>query len=82
MVIESFGFENTRYKHDEWLAGYSYGHCSRQGGVVNWTVYDGKDNFMGTVNPYTGEIAYAGEPTEYKETFLLSAKDALEARKG
>lgn len=77
--ITSIGFTNTRYK-EEWLEGYSYGHASRQNGVRVWTVYDGKDNFMGTVDPVTGEIDYAGEPSEYKLTFLLSARDALEKR--
>ena len=74
--ITSVGFVNTRYKKD-WLPGYKNGHASRQYGVKRWTVYDGKDNYMGTVDAETGDIAYAGDKTEYKETFLLSALDAL-----
>ena len=74
--ITSVGFVNTRYKK-EWLPGYENGHASRQYGVKRWTVYDGKDNYMGTVDAETGDIAYAGDRTEYKETFLLSALDAL-----
>lgn len=74
--VTSVGFVNTRYKK-EWLPGYEKGHASRQSGVERWTVYDGMDSFMGTVNVRTGEIVYAGSPCEYNETFLLSALDEL-----
>lgn len=74
--ITSIGFVNTRYKK-EWLPGYENGHASRQCSAKRWTVYDGKGNYMGTVDAETGDIAYAGDRTEYKETFLLSALDAL-----
>lgn len=74
--ITSIGFVNTRYKK-EWKPGYEKGHASRQNGIEKWTVYDGKDSFMGTVNVRTGAITYAGAPSEYNETFLLSALDAL-----
>ena len=76
MKIESIGFLNTRYKK-EWLPGYENGHASRQCSAKRWTVYDGKDNYMGTVDAETGDIEYAGDRTEYKETFLLSALDAF-----
>ena len=74
--VTSVGFMNTRYKK-EWKPGYEKGHASRQSGVERWTVYDGMDSYMGTVNVRTGEIAYAGAPCEYNKTFLLSALDTL-----
>ena len=42
----------------------------------SYSVYDGAGNYMGQLCP-TGELVYAGEPSPYKESFLLSAAEAF-----
>lgn len=75
-------FVNTLYK-GTWAklvpgtnAEYKNGtYVSKDG--TDYAVYDGATNYMGRVNRETGEIKANGEMSEYKESFLKSAKDAI-----
>ena len=75
----SLDFPNTRYRK-EWPPGQETGCAERKCGFKRWAVYDGGDAYMGIVDVETGAILYAGGRTEYKESFLLSALDALRKR--
>lgn len=73
-------FENVFYR-PEWAEKspeglrYARGTASlREEG--SYTVYDGAGNYMGQLCP-TGELIYAGEPSPYKESFLLSAAECF-----
>lgn len=45
--------------------------------LVNYAIYDGGQNYMGSVNKATGEIKYNTSKDEYKDSFLLSAKEVI-----
>ena len=73
--MKNFAFINTEYK-SEWKQGEGY----EKGSAVpnpdgTWAVYDGKQNYMGTIGA-DGTLLCAGEPTEYKHTFLRAAAAA------
>lgn len=75
-------FVNENYR-SEWLQVvpgtsrlYREGsYFPRENGV--FMVYDGADNAMGTVDK-AGNIEYNGVKDEYKESFLLAAKEDIE----
>lgn len=75
-------FVNEQYKA-EWLQVvpgtkrlYRDGsYFPRENGV--FVVYDGADNAMGTVDK-AGNIEYNGAKDEYKESFLMAAKEDIE----
>ena len=72
--MECRTFVNKGYKA-EWKPGYAQGdaYCNEDG---SWAVYDGGQNYMGKVNA-DGRLTYNGTKSDYKESFLLAAKEAL-----
>ncbi len=74
------GFNNKYYK-DEWeqnvpSTGKAYAHGTYFEEGDKYVVYDGGQNLMGYVNK-NGIFSCAGELTEYKASFLRSAKEEL-----
>lgn len=74
------GFRNTEYK-DEWqicVPGserlYADGTYFEEGD--GYAVYDGAQNWMGCINK-DGTFTGNGAPTEYKASFLRTAKAEL-----
>lgn len=84
MKIKRFSFENKYYKDGEWedyvpdsTYRYKDGSAIVHDNNPNlFAVYDGAINYMGDVST-SGEIRFGGDETEYKRTFLESARDLL-----
>lgn len=78
---EHFEFLNRGYK-EEWIQGedFEYGTAWKNGDG-SWTVYDGKQNYMGKVKPDGSFVSNGpGEPDEYETTFLTSAKQVIQVQ--
>lgn len=43
----------------------------------DFAVYDGAQNYLGRVNKVTGAVEYNGAKDDYKESFLLAAKEEI-----
>lgn len=74
------GFRNTEYKK-EWQKFVGSSKTEYADGTyfqeeASYAVYDGAQNFMGYVNK-NGTFSTAGELTEYKASFLRTAKADL-----
>lgn len=85
MEIKRFSFENRYYRDSEWAefisergtVRYKDGSAIVHGNNPNlFAVYDGAINYMGDVST-NGDIHFGGNETEYKRTFLESARDTL-----
>ena len=75
-----FDFKNNGYKED-WIQGegFEYG-TAYQSGDKSWTVYDGKQNYMGKVKPGGAFVSNGpGEPDEYEKSFLEAAWEKAQA---
>lgn len=72
--MENISFKNTWYQSD-WEEGYEKGTAWKNEDG-SWTIYDGKQNYMGKVKP-DGGIVYNGSTSDYKKSFLVSAREAL-----
>ena len=71
------GFKNGYYQ-PSWVQNKGYENGSAYANPDgSWTVYDGKQNYMGKVGA-DGSFTYNGAVSEYKVTFLCAAADALE----
>lgn len=79
--MRSIGFTN-KYYHDEWkqetFDGSKYADGSAVQDDVNpgWSVYDGARNCMGWILE-DGSFKYNGGNTEYLDTFMRAAKEAI-----
>lgn len=69
-------FKNIYYK-PEWKQGEGYELGTVHPAGNGFAVYDGKQNYMGRIEA-DGSITYNGEASEYKRSFLLSAKVILD----
>ena len=71
------GFRNKYYQED-WIQNEGYEDGSAYENEEGaWAVFDGRQNYMGKVDPATGDMESNGEMTQYKESFLRSALEAL-----
>lgn len=86
MNIKRFSFENKLYKDDEWKeyvpdsnVRYKDGSAiAHENDENRFAIYDGGTNLMGDIT-VNGDIQFAGEESEYKRTFLESARDMLKS---
>lgn len=75
---EIFEFDNKGYK-PEWIQGEGYEEGTAvMTGDGSWTVYDGRQNYMGKVKPDGTFVSNGpGEPDEYEITFLEAALETI-----
>ena len=73
-------FDNSHYRSNWAKEIPGGGGLYRNGGYIHnasgWAIYDGANNYMGLLRP-DGSIVYNGCKTDYKDTFMQSAKETL-----